>query len=413
MNGGGVRATRARGWGGALLAIGLVVLTACGGASPASTSTTASGGCGSVPTVAPRDPDGLLAQLPADLRALYNGYSYPVYKSQWADWKPKHSPPYTVGLAFGPIVNPFQQATYTEIQDALKKNSLVGKVTALASPSGANIAQDVQNYNSLVQQGVDLIIAEPTSTASLADPIQAAAGQGIPTIMWINSLDSRSAVNVSANQFSGAQPLGALLNHLGGKGNVLGVHGIPSTDVDRDSFAMFHTMLGACSNMKWDGEVVGNFAPPLVQAAVLQFLATHPEKIDLVVQTAVMAPSVMQAFVQAGRPVPPVLDIGAQNGSLAYWAQNISKGYFGAGNVAGDNQWVDLASRVALRMLAGQGLKINTLLVNTVPLTNGNVKDYVQPSWTLSTQGTIEARSSDLPPDTSLNAFFTSGRALS
>ncbi len=410
---GGMRAIGARGWRGGLLAVGLLLVVGCGGASTASTSTSSSGGCGSVPTVAPKDPDGLLGQLPADVRAQYNGYSYPVYKSQWADWRPKHSAPYTVGLAFGPIVNPFQQATYTQIQDSLKKSSLVGKVIALASAAGSSIAQDVQNYNSLVQQGVDLIIAEPTSTASLADPIQAAAGQGIPTIMWINSLDSRSAVNVSANQFSGAQALGSLLNHLGGKGNVLGVHGIPSTDVDKDSFAMFHTMLGACSGMKWDGEVVGNFAPPLVQSAVLQFLATHPEKIDLVVQTAVMAPSVMQAFAQAGRPVPAVLDVAAQNGSLAYWSQNMSKGYFGAGIVAGDNQWVDLASRVTLRMLAGQGLKVNTLLVNAVTVTNSNVKDYVQPDWTLSSQGTIEGRQSDLPSDTTLNAFFANGKALS
>ncbi|MBO0682111.1 MAG: substrate-binding domain-containing protein [Candidatus Dormibacteraeota bacterium] len=401
----------ARRWAGALIVIATLLVAACGGSAAPATSS-ASGSCGSVPTIAPKDPDGVLSALPANVRAWYNGYEVPVYKSQWADWKPKHPAPYTVGLAFGPIINPFQTAIYNGIQASLKKSPMVGKVIALAAPGGSNIAQEVQNYNSLVQQGVDLIIAEPTSTASLADPIQAAAKQGVPTIMWINALDSRYAVNVSANDWGGAAALGSQLKHLNGKGNVLGVHGIPSTDSDRFAFNMFHKMISACPNMKWDGEVVGNFTPPVVQSQVLQFLATHPEKIDLSVQTAVMAPSIIQGFKQAGRPVPSVLDGGAQKGSLAYWVQNMSTGYFGAGTVTGDNQWVDLASRTALRMLDGQGLKINTLIVQPVVLSSANARQYYQSDWTLDTPGTVEGKPSDLPSDTVLNAFFTGGKAL-
>jgi ribose transport system substrate-binding protein len=401
-----------RRWAVALIVLPTLVAAACGGSSASSTTSSSSGSCGSVPTIAPKDPDAVLGALPASVRGWYNGYEVPVYKSQWADWKPKHAAPYTVGLAFGPIINPFQTAIYNGIQESLKKSTLVGKVIPLAAPGGSNIAQEVQNYNSLVQQGVDLIIAEPTSTASLADPIQAAANQGVPTIMWINALDSRYAVNVSANDWGGAPAVGSQQKHLSGKGNVLGVHGIPSTDVDRFAFGMFHRMLGACPNMKWDGEVVGNFTPPVVQSQVLQFLATHPEKIDMVVQTGVMAPAVIQAFKQAGRPMPTVFDGGAQKGSVAYWVQNKSAGYFGAGTVTGDNQWVDLASRTALRMLDGQGLKVNTLIVQPVVLSAANVRKYYQSDWTLDTPGTVQGKPSDLPSEPTLNAFFTNGRAL-
>jgi ribose transport system substrate-binding protein len=401
----------ARRWAGTLIVVATLVVAACGG-SPATTASSASGSCGNVPTIAPKDPDGGLGGLPANVRGWYNGYEFPIYKSQWADWKPKHPAPYTVGLAFGPIINPFQTALYNGMQDALRKSSLVGKVIPLATPNGGAIAQDVQNYNSLVQQGVDLIIAEPTSTASLADPIAAAANKGIPTIMWINSLDSRYAVNVSANDWGGAVALAAQLTHLNGKCNVLGVHGIPSTDVDRDAFDLFHRMLGACPNLKWAGEVVGNFTPPVVQSQVLQFLATHPEKIDLVVQTAVMSPSIIQGFKQAGRPVPSVYDGGAQKGSLAYWVQNMSNGYFGAGTVTGDNAWIDLASRTALRMLDGQGLKLNTLVVQPVVLSGANARTYVQTDWTLDMPGTVQNKPSDLVSDSVLNSFFANGKTL-
>ena len=401
--------SRVRRISGALL-IALTLMASSG--SPAALAQPASAACGEVPTIAAQDPDGVLGSLPANVAGSYNGYEVPVYQSQWANWHPNHAAPYTVGLAFGPVINPFQQAIYDGIQAALKQSPLVGNVIALASPSGADIAQDVQNYNSLVQQDVDLIIAEPTSTASLADSIQSAANQGIPTIMWINSLDSRYAVNVNSNQWLAADTVAQGIKQLGGKGTVLGVHGIPSTDVDSFAFDMFHQMVGACPDMTWAGDVVGNFTPPVVQSEVLKFLATHPQKIDMVVQTGVMAPAIIQAFMQAGRPVPMVLDEGSQVGSVAYWAQNIPNGYVTTGSVTGDNQWVDLASRVALRMLAGQGLKINTTLIVPVHLSKANVGEYVDPTWTLNTPGTVEAKPADLPSDTLLDAFFTSPAPL-
>ena len=67
----------------------------------------------------------------------------------------------------------------------------------------------------------------------------------------------------------------------------------------------------------------------------------------------------------------------------------------------------------ALRMLAGQGLKINTLLIVPVTLSNTNVKSYVDPSWTISTPGTVDAKPPDLPSDSLLNAYFSNGKPLS
>src|SRR5690242_8294521 len=90
-----------------------VVLSACG---KSSSSTAAAGdasravsiasppsGCGSfsAPTVA--DPNGVLAALPSAQRQLYAGYPFTVRKSAWVGWKPKHGPPYTVGVQWGAI----------------------------------------------------------------------------------------------------------------------------------------------------------------------------------------------------------------------------------------------------------------------------------------------------------------------
>ena len=57
-------------------------------------------GCGAVDTPLPEDPDGVVAKLPAESKAQYAGYTTPVRKSVWSDFKPDHGPPYKVGLSF-------------------------------------------------------------------------------------------------------------------------------------------------------------------------------------------------------------------------------------------------------------------------------------------------------------------------
>src|SRR3954469_14978032 len=93
-----------------LAAAAVLGLAACGGGSTTTTagsstsqggaeqvsSTTPENGCGSVNLPAVKDPDGVVAQLPAENRAAYRGYPYVVHKSPWADWRPKGEPPYRV-----------------------------------------------------------------------------------------------------------------------------------------------------------------------------------------------------------------------------------------------------------------------------------------------------------------------------
>ena len=54
------------------------------------------------------------------------------------------------------------------------------------------------------------------------------------------------------------------------------MHGIRVTAVDKSTWAVYNSLLAACPNVKLVGEIDGNFAPPAVRAAVLQFLATYP-----------------------------------------------------------------------------------------------------------------------------------------
>ena len=56
----------------------------------------------------PSDPGGVLAALPASLRALYNGYPTGVYKSAFAGWKPASAANKTVGFLLSETNNGYQ-----------------------------------------------------------------------------------------------------------------------------------------------------------------------------------------------------------------------------------------------------------------------------------------------------------------
>src|SRR3990170_5571316 len=80
---------------GAVLALSLA---ACGSSIGSASGGAADAECVAIPQVAPKDPEGVVAKLPDDVAAGYNGYPVEVLPSAWSDWKPTHAGPYEVGI---------------------------------------------------------------------------------------------------------------------------------------------------------------------------------------------------------------------------------------------------------------------------------------------------------------------------
>src|SRR3954453_3336736 len=196
-------------------------------------------GCGSFPVKPPTDPDGVIAKLDqAHQQALggyadFKGSTVKVLKSRWADWKPSHPGPYKVAVSWGQLVSDFQ----VQIVDNLKKDlggyKNIGDVAVRTTGSNLDIAQQLQQYESLVQSKPDLIILESPSPDSFNGPIQKAAAQGIPTVTLLTPVPVDGAVNVDGNNYLGpAEGASYLSKVLGGKGNVLLVRALAVAAVD-------------------------------------------------------------------------------------------------------------------------------------------------------------------------------------
>ncbi len=373
---------------GAVLSLG-AALAACSTAAepPSGPSAGNSADCGVLKHVAPRDVKGALGSLSDTSKELYNGYPYDIYPSSWADWKPAGNGPYTVGVVFGPLRNAHQQEIYDTLVADLKASPLVEKVIA-STTTGDDASAQIQQYQSVVQQGADLMVFQPVAADAFVAAVDEAAAAGVPSVTAQARVDSPNAINVNPNQYLMAgQSISQLLKSIGGKGKIIGVHGVPAFSADVTSFEVLKDAIAECPGVEMVGEVTGNFDASAAKSAALSFLSSYYGEVDGVFQTALMAPGIISAFEESGLKVPTVTDIAAQEGSLGYWLQNRGE-YSGVGIGQGAVATGNAIADVSLGVLAGGGVKVSDVILDVPLITDDNLSDWADPSWNLSTVGT-------------------------
>lgn len=391
----------------AALALGISACGSDAGQGGASSGRTpVAGECGSVPQIAPKDPENVLKSLPAEVAAAYNGYPTEVLPSAWADWKPSHPGPYKVGILWQPVVSSFVTATLDALTKELEASGKVDIIASLAPQNPTDIPGSLQLFNQLVAKKPDIIILMPLASEPFVDAVDAAGKAGIPVVTPWLPVPSRYAIGVSLNAFLQAVTVASqVATEIGGKGTVLQVHGVPGSQTDNDAFAGFKAVLDKCPDIKSAGEATGNFNAAATKGAVLQFLSTHPAKIDGVFQAGTMTPGVIQAFEQLGRPVPLVADLGSTQGSIAY-AHKKGDSYEQFGSSTPDEAIGKAMATVVLRTLAGDGPVVNMMVTEQKLIGNDDVDAVYRDGWSVS--GTDDAW---LPDDEwmtneQLDAFF-------
>jgi ribose transport system substrate-binding protein len=409
------------------IVVGTLALAACGktssgGSSSASSSTqsagasasattaaasssSSSGGCGTVPTVPFHDQSGVVATLPSQYKAAFNGYASPIFKSAWASFKPKHAAPYTIGITVTQPINSFQGQLIGLLQKDLHAVKGVGKVTVLTAPP-TGLTTQLQQANQLVQQKVDMIVAEPLVPQAFAGIAAQAGKAGIPFVSLINSTPTPFSINLSPNSVQDALNSGAVLaKMINETGTVMGVHGIPSTGVDQQEFAGWKKAFAACSNIKFDSSLVGAFQPPVAKQQTLTYLSSHPQPVAGAVQTAGMASGITQAFAQTGRPLPAQVNVDPSQGDFAYWAAHKSTVKEIAFTVPAQDV-ARAAAYTVTQLLDGHGPKISELAQPSPTITAASLSQWATPGANANDPTAVEGPGNQWLPDSYLAPLF-------
>lgn len=368
-------------------------------------------GCGSYAVKAPADPDGVVAQLDAAHKqalggyADYKGSTIKILKSRWADWKPSGPGPYKVAVSWGQLVSDFQVQIVDNLKKYLGSTPGVGSVDLRTTGSNLDIAQQLQQYQSLVQTKPDLIVLETPSPDSFNGPVQKAAAEGIPTITLLSPVPVDGAVNIDGNNYlSAATGASYLARLMGGKGNVLLVRALAVAGVDSQIGTAWKRALESCPGIKTT-EIYGAFSESQAKSETLKYLGTHPQPLQGLTVMPGEAVGVLQAFKQVGRAIPPTAEVGFDRGFLGYWRQN-QGAFHGSSTSLPPVPAARAVAEVAGRMLAGQGVKLNTLVADEPLVNDANLGDWAEPGWSLTTPGTVSGEPDSFMPSEFIDGFF-------
>jgi ABC-type sugar transport system substrate-binding protein len=375
---------------------------ASGPASSASSSSGASSSCGTIPSKGYSDADGLVKALGGSYAADYNGYSGTVQKSAWANWKPKISGQVKVGISISQLVNPYQ----TELLDSLESDLKAAGYQVIPLISSEEVTNQIQQFQTLIEDKVNLIIYQPLSGPAFTSVVNKAAAAGIPSVSVLNNVVDPNTVNLVPNSFIGGAELGQfLVKEDGGKGFILGLHGILGVPIDTETMDGANAVFALCPGITTNESIATQFSPATAKTDVLQFLNTHPGAVSGVMTTGPFTTGVISAFEQAGRTVPTITDNGLDEGSLAYWNEHKST-YKGVGL---DNPATGLAAaavRVTQDMLAGDGIKLSDIVIAPPLVTSANLSQFVNPSWTFNSPGTANGPNDAYFTDSYIDGFF-------
>jgi ABC-type sugar transport system substrate-binding protein len=373
--------------------------------APATGATGAlSGSCGTIPNLGYTDKSGLVAGL-GSYAANYNGYNGTIYASPWKTWKGKTSG-VKIGILMDGLGNPFQTELETTLTTTLKA---YGYSTTALAPSTASITNQLQGYQTLLNDGVDMIILQAQSPTAYNALIDKAAKQGIPTVGVLNEVEDANVVNVVPNSvLANMQVAQYMVKQAQGKGTFLFMHGIPGVPIDTDALNGTKDVIKLCPQVTLNDSLVTQFDPSVAKQVLLSYLNTHPTPVSGVFTAGPFSAGAFQAFQQAGKSVPIIANNGLDVGGLAYWIQHESS-YNGVALVNTPNGLGTAVTTVVHKMLLGDGVKLNTLSIAPPVVTTADLSKYVtiDPSWTLTSVGTASGPASMYVTGSFIDAIFS------
>ena len=98
-------------------------------------------------------------------------------------------------------------------------------------------------------------------------------------------------------------------------------------------------------------------------------------------------------------------EVGIDKGFLGYWQKNQGT-YHAASTSLPPVPAARALAEVTARMLAGQGVKLNTLVAEDPVVNDANLADWANPSWTLTTPGTVPGATDSFMPSPFIDDFF-------
>lgn len=225
-----------------------------------------------------------------------------------------------VGLVLSTLNNPF----FVSMKDGAQKAADKAGYTLIVEDSNNDAAKERSNVDDLIQQGISVLIINPTDSDAVGNSIKAANDKKIPVITVDRKANSGDVACfiASDNVQAGKMAADFLASKLGNKGNVVELQGTPGASATNDRGKGFDTAIGAISGMKIVANQSANFDRQKGLDVMQNIMQSTPQFDAVFAQNDEMALGAVKAL--AGKKVLVVgIDGGAdaqkavQDGTMA------------------------------------------------------------------------------------------------
>ena len=145
--------------------------------------------------------------------------------------------------------------------------------------------RQIQQIDSLVAEGIDLLIVAPNQVQTISPAIDRAYDQGIPVIVFERKTSSQKyTAFISADNYEMGRVMGEyIVSRLHGKGNVLEIKGLEGSSPAIERHNGFMDAVKQSPGINIVGSLQGDWTEPTAEETVSLWLAEHPgAQVDLV-----------------------------------------------------------------------------------------------------------------------------------
>ncbi|RYE85545.1 MAG: LacI family transcriptional regulator [Hyphomicrobiales bacterium] len=128
-----------------------------------------------------------------------------------------------IGMTFQELNNPY----FVSMQEALKEAAATLGAEVVVTDAGHDVTKQISDVEDMLQQGIDILLLNPTDSAGVEAAVQAAKAQGV--IVVAVDANANGPVDTfvgSKNRDAGYKSCKYLADALGGKGEVAILDGI-------------------------------------------------------------------------------------------------------------------------------------------------------------------------------------------
>ena len=140
--------------------------------------------------------------------------------------------------------------------------------------------RQIEQIDSLVASGVDLLIVAPNQIATISPAIDRAFDQGIPVIVFERKTNSQKfTAFMGADNYEMGSVMGQyIISRLKGHGSVLEIKGLAGSSPAIERHNGFITVLKNAPDVKVVASLQGDWTEPRAYSTVKQWLAAHRER---------------------------------------------------------------------------------------------------------------------------------------